>query len=616
MPKARAKTIKTPSKRDKTISNADIYAKSVINGDIVTNKWVKLACKRYLSDLENADKLGIYFDDKAATRAVKFFSCLKHSKGEWAGTEFKLELWQEFIIWNLFGWKRVDNGFRRFRTAYLEVSRKNGKTTLVAGLGLYLFIADNEPGAEIYSAATKKEQAQISHSEAMRMVNYSPMLKSKIGVYRNNLHCTKTNSKFEPLGADADTTDGLNISGAIVDELHAHKTRDLFDRIVTATGSRRQPLIVSITTAGFDKHSVCWEQHAYTERILEGTVQDESFFGIIYSIDKDDSWEDETVWIKANPNLNISVKADDLRRKAKRAKEIPSEVNTFMRMHMDIWTESVTRWISVDRWDACNQYPIYETNYTGRTCYGGLDLSTNIDISALVLVFPPENYYPDKYEPLLIEKGDKRFKDPVKREDNYVNSLMEVSRYEGCFDVLCRFFIPGDNIADRVRRDRVNYDVWVRQGLIIATPGNVIDYSFILNQIDKDAQQFDLKEIAFDRWGATKIIQDIQDMGFEKPTGSFVTERHLIDFGQGFASMSAPTKELEKLILGKRLNHGGNPILKWMASNVVVKIDPAGNVKIDKGQSVERVDGIVALVMAISRAVLHKESEMPLITML
>lgn len=572
------KQLKTPINRSKRLHSAEKYAESVLNGKIVVCKWVKLACQRYFDDLRDADKLGIYFDVKSANRALKFFSALKHSKGEWAGTEFHLEPWQEFIVWNLFGWKRVDNGYRRFRTCYLEVSRKNGKSTLVSGIGLYLFIADNEPGAEVFSVATKKDQACITHSEATRMVSYSPILKSKIRTFRNNLHCEATHSKFEPLGSDADTTDGLNISGAIVDELHAHKTRDLLDRVTTATGSRRQPLIIAITTAGFDKNSVCWEQHSYTERILEGTVKDESFFGIIFTIDKDDSWDDESVWIKANPNLNVSVKLDDLRRKMKKAKEIPAEVNTFLRMHLDVWTESVTRWLSVEAWDGCNLYPIADEKLSGRSCYGGLDLSTNIDITALVHVFPPEN------------------------------------GYDEVFDILARFFIPADQIANRVRRDRVPYDVWVRQGFVTATPGNVIDYSYVLSQIDKDAKQFDLKEIAFDRWGASKIIQDLQDMGFEKPEGKNTYSRHLIDFGQGFASMSAPTKELEKLILSRKINHGGNPVLKWMAANVVVKLDPAGNVKVDKGQSVERVDGIVALIMGISRAILHVEEDAPLIS--
>ena len=566
------KTVKKPVKR---VNNAVKYAENVLNGKIVACEWVKKACQRYFDDLDNAEAKGFYFDEKAAKRALKFFSCLKHSKGEWAGTTFTLEPWQEFIIWNLFGWHRAD-GFRRFRTAYLEVSRKNGKTTLVAGCGLYMAFADNEPGAEVYSAATKKEQAQISHGEATRMVSYSSILKSKVRTFRNNLHCETTHSKFEPLGADADTTDGLNISGAIVDELHAHKTRDLLDRITTATGSRRQPLIICITTAGFDKNSVCWEQHSYTERILEGTVQDESFFGIIYTIDKDDRWDDESVWIKANPNLNVSVKLDDLRLKAKKAKEIPAEVNTFLRMHLDVWTESVTRWISVEAWDGCNVYPIREDQLRFRTSYAGLDLSTNIDITALVHVFPP-------------------------LDDN------------GYYDVLARFWIPEENMVNRVRRDRVPYDVWVRQGFIKATPGNVIDYSYILDQIDRDGQAFDFREIVFDRWGASKIIQDLQDKGFEKKEKDFVTQRHLIDFGQGFASMSAPTKELEKLILSRRINHGGNPVLKWMASNVVIKTDPAGNIKVDKGQSVERVDGIVSLIMGISRAVIHEPQGVPAI---
>ena len=565
----RKKIEKTTAKPAKRFSNAEKYAQKVINGDIIANKWVKKACERYFYDLDHQEQLGIYLDKKAGSRALRFFKCLKHSKGEWAGTEFKLEPWQEFIVWNLFGWKRTVDDYRRFRTAYLEVARKNGKTTLVAGIGLYLFVADGEPGAEIYSAATKKDQASISHSEATRMVSYSPLLKSKIGTFRNNLNCESTHSKFEPLGADADTADGLNIHGAIVDELHAHKTRDLLDRLVTATAARRQPLIIAITTAGYDRESVCWEQHAYAEKILERTATDESFFSMIYCLDEGDDWQDETKWIKANPNLGISVKADDLRRKAKRAKEIPAEVNTFLRMHMDIWTESITRWISVEKWDLCGE-PVIESQLTGRSCGSGLDLSSTGDITALVHVFPPV-YDDEKYK------------------------------------IIARFFIPEENMIQRVRRDRVPYDVWVRQGYVQATPGNVVDYAFILHQLDLDAQKFDLRDLCFDRWGATKIVQDLQEMGFEKPSERYESERHLIDFGQGFASMSSPTKELEKMIIGQQISHGGNPVLRWMASNCVIRSDPAGNIKIDKSKSTERVDGIVALVMAISRATILKE---------
>jgi phage terminase large subunit-like protein len=391
-------------------------------------------------------------------------------------------------------------------------------------------------------------------------------LREMFSVYKNNIHDELSASKFEPLSSDYNSLDGLNIHAALVDELHAHKTRDLYDVLDTGTGARRQPLMISITTAGHDKHSICREQHDYTEKVLDGLIDDDSFWGIIYCIDEEDKddWQNEKIWIKANPNLNVSVKLRDLQDKAKKAAEVATRQNAFLQKHLNIWTESSTRWITADKWDDCS-FPVDPEELKGRTCYGGLDLSSTTDTTALVLVFPPE------------EEG-------------------------GRFEIIHRCWIPSDNMADRVRRDRVPYDVWARQGLIVATPGNIIDYLFVITQISKDAEDYDFRELAFDRWGSTMMIQNLQDMGFEEEKVKH-SQRHLIQFGQGYASMNAPTKELEKMILSKEIAHGGNPVLAWMMANVVIKMDPAGNYKVDKAESVERVDGVVALVMAIDRAV-------------
>lgn len=538
----------------------DRYIDGVMDGKIVTNRWVRLAVERHLRDLEDGEDRELWFDAKAAQLAINFFQFCKHSKGEWAGQTVELEDWQAFKTAIIFGWKRY-NGARRFRTVYIEEPRKNGKSTWAAGVGLYLLVADGEPGAEIYTAATKRDQARIVHSEATRMVKASPALRKRVRVFKDNLHIEGTASKYEPVGRDADSLDGLNVQGAIVDELHAHKTRDLWDILDTATGSRRQPLLLAITTAGFDRQSICWEQHEYTEKILEGLIQDDSFFGLIYSMDEGDDWEDESVWYKANPNLGTSKKLEDMRRQALKAKETPSALNAFLRLHLNVWTQAETRWLSPDSWAACG-HAVDADGLRGRTCYGGLDLSSTTDISAFVLVFPPE------------QDGD-------------------------TYKVLPRFFIPEAAMRERSRRDRVPYDAWVREGYITATPGNVIDYSFILAQIDEDAQRYDLKEIAFDRWGATKIVQELQDLGGE----DFVAQ-----FGQGFASMSAPMKELEKLVLSKQLAHGNNPVLSWMASNIVARQDPAGNIKPDKEKSTEKIDGIVALIMGLDRATRHTDT--------
>lgn len=537
----------------------DQYKSDVKNNKIPVCKWVRLCVERHLKDLETGHERGLVFDPAAAQLAISFFSLLKHSKGEWAGQTIILEPWQQFVLWVLFGWKKVVDGqlVRRFNISYLEVARKNGKSTLAAGVGIYLMVADGEPGAEVYSAATKKDQARITHSEATRMVKSSPALRKRLTVFRDNIHIKDTASKFEPLGRDTDSMDGLNIHGAIIDELHAHKTRDMVDILETAQGARRQPLQFEITTAGFDRESICYQHHEYTEKVLEGTVQDDTWFGIIFSIDKDDDWEDPNTWLKSNPNLGISKKFEYMRDQAAKAKEMPSKLNAFLRLDLDVWTQSETKWIPIEHWLACGKM-VDPVGMRGRSVYAGLDLSSTTDISALILVAPPQI-----------------------GEDE--------------LQVLCRFWIPEESMHLRSKRDRVPYDAWVRQGYITATPGNVIDYDYILSQIDEDAQTYDLQEIAFDRWGATRIVQSIEDMGLT-----------CVQFGQGFASMSPPMKELEKLILSHKLAHGNNPVLNWMADNLVAAVDPAGNIKPDKQRSIEKIDGMVGLIMALDRVVRHK----------
>ncbi len=534
------------------------YVRDVLSGEQVACRWVRLACERHVRDLEEGEERGLWFDEQKAREAIAFFKLLKHSKGEWAGRPLTLEPWQQFVVASLLGWRRTD-GTRRYRTAYLEVARKNGKTTLAAGLGLYLMLADGEPGAEVYSVATKRDQARLSHGEATRMAKSSPAIRRMVNIYRDNIHIVDTASKFEPLGADADTMDGLNVHAALVDEVHAHKTRQVWDVIETATGSRRQPLMLAITTSGYNRQSLCWQLHEYTQQVLDGVIEDDSWFGMIYTLDEDDEWQDEALWPKANPNLGVSKKWDDMRRKAARAREMPAALNAFQRLELDIWTQAETKWIPWQHWQACGA-AVDAEGMRGRICYGGLDLSSNTDVSAFLLVFPPQG------------NGDR-------------------------YQVLSRFWIPEEAMVERSRRDRVPYDAWVRQGLITATPGNVIDYAWILDQIDQDAQAYDIREVAFDRWGATKIATELMERGGED---------WLVQFGQGYMSMSPAMRELERLILEHKLAHGNNPVLTWMANNLVVRTDPAGNIKPDKEKSIERIDGMVALVMALDRALRHE----------
>jgi phage terminase large subunit-like protein len=526
------------------------YAESVSAGDLPACRWTRLACERHLRDLDDGEARGLSFDPAGAAHAVDFFDFLKHSKGEWAGQTFRPSPWQVFLVASLFGWKRED-GFRRFRIAYIEVPRKSGKSTLAAGVGLYLFFADGEPGAEVYTAATKRDQARITHGEATRMVRSSAALKRHIGIYRDNLHVLATASKFEPLGADADFMDGLNPHGVIVDELHAHRTREVWDVLETATSARRQPLMFAITTAGYDRESICWELHEYAVKVLDGVIEDDTFFAFVSAGDEGDDWSAEEVWAKANPALGVSVKLDDLRRKAAKAKETPAAQNAFRRLHLCEWTQQEERWLDLEDWNAC-AFPVDPEALRGRRCFAGLDLSSTTDLSALVLYFP---------------------------------------RDDGLSEVLPYFWMPGDNIVKRMRRDRVPFTVWAEEGWIDLTEGNIVDYAAIRAKVHELAETYEIAEIAYDRWNATGLITQLADDGLT-----------VTPFGQGFASMSAPTKELEKLVLGHLIAHGGHPVLRWNIANVMVRQDPAGNYKIDKAKSRDRVDGAVALAMAIGRA--------------
>ena len=544
---------------------------AVLAGSVVAGHLVRQACERHMRDLESGE--GIYFDADEAQKAIRFFGFLNHSKGEWAGTPLHLEPWEEFIVGSLFGWVRED-GSRRFRVAYVEVPRKNGKSLLAAGVALLLAFFDDEGGAEVYAAATKRDQAKIVWLDARAMVLASPHLRKRITVPKTekavgSMFVESTRSKFEPLGADADSTDGLNVHGVIVDELHAHKTRSMWDVLQTATGARRQPLTFAITTAGYDRHSVCWEQHHYGEQLLARIFEDDTFFAYIATLDPGDDWADPGVWAKANPNFGVSVKPDDLARKAEKAKQVPAEQNAFLRLHLNVWTEQATRWLDMDVWDE-NAFatddegePIVVDREAlkGRPCYAGADLSTTTDLTAVELYFPDEGG----------EGGE----------------------------WLHFYFVPEDNLRRRAERDRVPYDVWREQGHIIATPGNVVDYEYIRELLNSLVEEgFDIREFAYDPWNATGLVTGLMADGFT-----------CIPVRQGFASLSAPTKEFEKLLLARSMRHGGHPVTRWAASNVVVEQDPAGNMKPSKKLATERIDPIVAMIMAVDRASRHEDEQ-------
>jgi phage terminase large subunit-like protein len=492
-----------------------------------------------------------YFDERAATVAERFFDrMLVHIEGPMAGKPFILEPWQRSIVREVFGRKR-DDGLRQYRKVYIELPRGNGKSTWCSGFALHLLAVDGERSAKVYSAAADKSQAAIVFETAEKMVSASPFLSQHIRAFRNRtMEYDATGSKYLVLSSDAFTKHGLNPSGIIFDELHAQPNRELYDVLNTAMGKRAQPLMIMITTAGYDRNSICWEQHEYALKVRAGIIEDPTFLPVIYAADTDDEWTSPATWRKANPNFGVSVKEDFLWQECQTALQSPAYQNTFRRLYLNQWTQQETRWIDMKSWDGCNG-PL--PDLAGRTCYGGLDLASTTDIAACVLTFPP------------VEEGEPTWLLPF-------------------------FWIPTDNMIERERRDRVPYSTWVREGLVEATPGNVIDYAYIRARINALKAMYDIQEVAYDPWNATQLSLQLQDDGIV-----------MVEMRQGFASMTAPSKELLRLVLAKQVAHAGNPVLRWMADNVTARSDPAGNVKPDKGKSTNKIDGIVASIMALAR---------------
>ncbi len=638
-----------------------------------------------------------YYDEDAANFAVNFIQCLCHTKGRWAGKRFELMPWQERIIRDLFGilkpngyrqfntayieiskkngkselaaavalllmpWQEriirdlfgilKPNGYRQFNTAYIEISKKNGKSELAAAVALLLLAGDGEQRAEVYSAASDRQQASIVFNVAADMVRMCPSLakRCKILASTKRIVYTPTNSIYQVLSSEAYTKHGLNISGAVIDEVHALPDRKLFDVLTRGSGdartqplyflittagtdihsicyeavidevhalpdrklfdvltrgsgdartqplyflittagtdihsicyeqhidevhalpdrklfdvltrgsgdARTQPLYFLITTAGTDIHSICYEQHQKAVDLLEGRKTDPTYYPVIYGAEMDEDWTDPKVWAKANPSIGETLTIDKIEAACESAKQNPAEENSFRQLRLNQWVRQEVRWLPMDKWDAC-AFPINEKELEGRVCYAGLDLSSTTDLTAFVLVFPPQ-YEEDKYQ------------------------------------ILPYFWIPEDTVDLRTKRDGVPYELWKQQGLIQTTEGNVVHYGFIEKFIEELGERFNIKEIAFDRWNAIEMVQNLEGAGFT-----------VVPFGQGFKDMSPPTKELYKLVLEKKIAHGGNPVLRWNMDNVYVKTDPAGNIKADKQKSTEKIDGAIACIMGLDRAI-------------
>ena len=500
------------------------------------------------------------FDASKAARAVKFINNLKHTKGVWHGVPFDLLPWQDKIIRDIFGTVKED-GYRQYNTAYVEIPKKNGKSELAAAIALYLTCGDGEWGAEVYGCAADRQQASIVFDVAVDMVDQSPALKKRIKpvLSQKRLVYMPTGSFYQVLSSESFTKHGLNVHGVIFDELHAQPNRQLYDVMTKGSGdARKQPLFFLITTAGNDRNSICYEVHQKAEDILRGKKHDPTFYPVIYGIEDDDDWTDEKNWYKANPSLDHTIDIEKVRAAFISAKDNPAEENLFRQLRLNQWVKQSVRWMPMHMWENCS-FEVNPEKLKGRECYGGLDLSSSTDITAFVLVFPP-----------------------IPGDDKYY--------------VLPHFWIPEENLDLRVRRDHVPYDIWKQQGYLKTTEGNVIHYGFIEKFIEDLGTKYHIKEIAFDRWGAVQMTQNLEGAGFT-----------VVPFGQGYRDMSPPTKELMKLTLEKRIAHGGHPALSWMMDNIHVRTDPAGNIKPDKEKSTEKIDGAVAMIMALDRAIRNED---------
>lgn len=514
---------------------------------------------------------GYKFNRTLGRRATTFFNTqLYHVKGEWAGTLMHLEPWEHRIVKRIFAWVHADTNLRIIREAYIELPRKNGKSYLGSGLALYLLYADKEMGAEIVSAAAESEQAAIVFDTAKQMTLMNPTLMRLAKVYRRSMAVYKTASSYKVISAEAYTKHGKNLSGIVVDELHAQPDRELVDVLVTSVGSRAQPLIIYLTTAGYDRNSICFEKHHYARQLLDGLIQDFTFYPAIFAADPEDDWTDPKTWYKANPNLGISKKFEYMKRECEKAKLIPAYENTFKRLDLNIWTEQESRWITMKLWDACAM-PFTEADLLERECFGGLDLASVEDLNAFALLFP----------------------EMTKREmpGGEVVPVLEVK-------VLPYFFLPEETLLKRKREGKQAWDVWQRDGHIIATPGVQTDYGTIKNLILEKRKKFFIREIAFDRWEASQLVSWLRGEGLE-----------MVQTGLGYSSMNTPTKGLYSLMLGGNFHHPAHPVLSWNAANVAVEQDPAGNIKPSKLKSPEKIDGVVATILGLSRLLVHSQGE-------
>jgi phage terminase large subunit-like protein len=549
------------------------YAHAVTDGHIVAGLYERLACKRFLSDLDrqNTPDFPYRFDAAAGARECRFVELLPHIKGEWARPKFvdgrlqyakiKLEPWQIFAEIQIFGWLHVDTGLRRFRRAYEEVARKNAKSTRVAARDLFLLTADNEPGSQVYNAATTGEQAREVFDVARNMALREPDFLARFGVNvgRHDITIAETASSFKPLNSEGSTLDGLNVHGASIDELHAHKTRAVYDVIDTATGARAQPLISMITTAGSDRAGICYEQRDYSIKILTGVVVDETWFAVIYTLDDGDDWRDSKNWRKSNPNLGVSVKIDDMEAACRKALAMPSAQANFLTKRLNVWITSDSAWMDMTAWNKCADQTLDIERVSHLPCFIGLDLASKVDVAAKVLWF----YDADADHHYLI---------PV-------------------------FYLP-ERAVEQGRNSQ--YDGWRRGGHLQVTDGEVTDYDVIEDDLRADMAALMVREIPFDPWQATHLAGHMLSEGAP-----------MVEYRQVVQNMSEPMKQFEALVLAGRLTHNANPMMTWMMSNVVCHVDAKSNIYPRKEREENKIDGAVAAIMALGRVIAQKPAKKP-----
>jgi phage terminase large subunit-like protein len=618
------------------------WCEGVQDGSIISCKWVKLAVERHYRDMAEGHLRGLYHDPDQVQTWVEFFRCLRHFEGQWAGEPIDLDPWQLFVVWNVFGWFRA-NGTRRFRVIYEEVARKTGKSTFLAGVGLGLLVIDGEPAPQVYSGAVDKQHARkVLHSKAETYVKHSPALRRRLNIKKTDgrISFADNDGYFEPLGKDSDVGEGFNPHATLFDELHAHRDRTMWDVIDSGQGARSQPLQWAITTAGFDVHSFCYtEIRDQVCQILEQVENDDDWFGIIFTLDEGDDWRDESVWPKANPQSYFLMQIDDFRRQARQAMRKPAAVNNFLTKRLNVWTSQAVKWVDIPYWRRSPAAPP-ESELRGRVCFSALDLSANTDLTALVHLFPVDDIadrfdwpddiidpeiaalFQDKPEQLQIIQNDRGelvvaapepAPEPEGPEDEQgleepepepegpeaadLNAADIFTRHR--FVAIPRFWIPATRLHDRERRDRVQYERWVNEGLIRVTPGSSIEYRDVQRDIQRDLSQFQIQRLAFDAWGpAGAIMQDLKQAGLKDDVP--------VSYGQKFGPMSPAMKTLERFYYNGQIAGLNNPVLLWMAANLQAKMDANENIRPDKqatrgqGQNVtKRIDGMVCLIMTI-----------------